>query len=62
MYAIDTILKNRGWYLENDYITGAKSKAIRRLHDKLLRDLRPYANSLVDAFGITDESLATEIV
>ena len=62
MYALDTIFTHRGWYLENDYISGAKSKAIRRLHDKLLRDLRPYANSMVDAFAITDESLAAEIV
>jgi acyl-CoA oxidase len=62
LYALDTIWQHRGWYLENDYISGSKSKAIRRLRDKLLRDLRPEAGALVAAFGIPAESLAAEIL
>ena len=32
IFALDTIEKHRGWYLENDYMEGEKSKAIERTH------------------------------
>lgn len=51
-YALHTIYQDRAWYLENDYITGEKSKAIRKVLAKLYRQIRPDALGYVSAFGI----------
>lgn len=61
LYALTTITENRGWYLENDYIEGGKTKAIRRVITKLCQELRPDAVALVDAFGIPDALLKAPI-
>ena len=62
LYALDTFEKNKGWFLENDYVTGSKTKAIRRVSNKLIQELRPDVLSLVNAFNIPDELLGAEIV
>ncbi len=62
LYAVHTINKNKGWYLENDFISGVKSKALRKLESKLLQELRPDVGGLVDAFGIPEELLDAEIL
>jgi acyl-CoA oxidase len=61
LYAMHTIETHRGWYLESDYISGQKSKAIRKLVDKLCAELRPEAGALVDGFGIPDKLLGAPI-
>ena len=61
LYALHTIEQHRGWYLESDYISGQKSKAIRKLVDKLCAELRPEAGALVDGFGIPDRLLGAPI-
>jgi acyl-CoA oxidase len=61
-YALQTIQEDKGWYMENDYMDGTKSKAIRRTLHKLTQELRPEVGALVDAFGISEESLNAEIV
>jgi acyl-CoA oxidase len=61
LYAMHTIEHHRGWYLESDYISGQKSKAIRKLVDKLCAELRPEAGALVNGFGIPDELLGAPI-
>jgi acyl-CoA oxidase len=58
LYALSQMEKNKGWYLENGYMEGAKSKAIRKLVDKLCSDLRKDAVPLVHAFEIPDSCLA----
>lgn len=62
LYALETIQENKGWYLETDYLTGTKTKAIRRVINKLYTDIRPYAELLTDAFAIPDELIAAEII
>ena len=62
LYALETIEKHRGWYLENDYVSGAKSKSIRRVVNKLCQELRPDALSLVESFNIPQELLGAKIV
>lgn len=62
LYALQTIEKHNGWFLEHDYISGPKSKAITRLVDKLCEELRPEAKALVDAFGIPEELLHAQIL
>lgn len=62
LYALQTIQDIKGFYLENEYFEGNKTKAIRRMIAKLNRDLRPMAGTLVDAFGIPEELLGAQIV
>lgn len=62
LYALSSIEKNKGWYLENDYLAGNKTKAIRRAVNKLCQELRPEVLGLVDAFNIPEELLGAEIV
>lgn len=62
LYAIHILLKHKGWYLENDYMSGVKTKALRRLENKLLQELRPDVEGLVDAFAIPEELLGAKIV
>lgn len=61
LYALHTIESHKGWFLEVDYMTGAKTKAIRRLVDDLCGEVRKDALCLVDAFGIPDDLLAAPI-
>ena len=62
LYALTVIQDEKGWFLENDYLSGAKSKAIRRVHNKLVQELRPEVEGLVDGFGIPEALLGTEII
>lgn len=52
LYALHCIEKNRGWYLEHGYISGAKSLAINKLVLKLCKQLKDESQFLVDAFDI----------
>ncbi|MEL6122484.1 MAG: acyl-CoA dehydrogenase [Bacteroidota bacterium] len=61
LFGLDTIYQNRGWYLENDFMDGTKTKAIRKVRMKLMQDLRPDVGGLVDAFGIPDELVKAPI-
>lgn len=62
LYALDVIQEHKGWFLENDFMDGNKSKAVRRVHTKLISELRPEAMAIVDSFGIPEELLAAQIV
>ena len=62
LYALDVILEEKGFFLENDFMEGSKTKAMRRVHNKLIENLRPDAAGLVTAFGVTDQMLGAEIV
>jgi acyl-CoA oxidase len=62
LYALSTIERRKDWYLENDYLEGSKSKAIRRLIDKQCRIITSDAISLVEAFDIPEELIAAQIV
>jgi acyl-CoA oxidase len=58
LFALSQIEKNKGWYLENGYMEGVKTKAIRKLVDKLCSEVRQEAVPLVDAFSIPESCLA----
>ena len=62
IYALDAIQRDKGWFLENDYINGDKAKAIRKVLAKCYRQVRPQAKSYVAAFGIPDVLRNAEIV
>ena len=61
LFALHTIEQNKGWYLESGYMEGNKTKAIRRLVDRLCKDVRMEAGPLVQAFAIPDSCLAAPI-
>jgi acyl-CoA oxidase len=62
LFALSQIEKNKGWYLENGYMEGVKTKAIRKLVNQLCWDIRQEAVPLVDAFDIPDSCLAAPII
>lgn len=61
LFALSQIEKNRGWYLEQGYLEGVKTKAIRKMVNQLCWDIRQEAVPLVNAFNIPDELLAAPI-
>jgi len=61
LYALHTIEKHKGWFLESGYLEGNKTKAIRRLVDELCAVLREEAGGLVEAFAIPDKLLGAPI-
>jgi acyl-CoA oxidase len=61
LYALHTLEGHRGWYLEEDYMEGIKTKAIRKLVNQLCWEIRQDAVPLVDAFNIPKECLAAPI-
>lgn len=61
LFALSQIDKNKGWYLEQGYMEGVKTKAIRKLVNQLCWDVRQEAVPLVNAFGIPDACLAAPI-
>lgn len=58
LFALSRIEKHKGWYLENGYMEGVKTKAIRKLVDTLCEDIRVDAVPLVEAFNIPEQCLA----
>lgn len=58
LHVLSVIDRKRAWYLETGRLTAAESRSIRPLVNGLCRELRPYARTLVDGFGIPDEWLA----
>ena len=62
LFALSLIDKNKGWYLEQGYMEGVKTKAIRKLMNQLCWDIRQEAVPLVDAFAIPDSCLVAPIV
>ena len=61
VFAMNLLNKHKGWYLENGYLEGVKSKAIRKQFIRLCQEVREDASDLVDAFGIPDKLLSAPI-
>jgi len=62
LFALEAIERGKGWFFEYDFLTPAKSKAIRREVAQLCAEVRPHAAGLVDAFGIPRAVLGARIV
>lgn len=54
LFALSTVERHRGWYLEHGRLTPTGSKAVIRSVGVLCKDLAPHARTLVDAFAIPD--------
>lgn len=58
LYALNKIEENKAWYLEQNYMEGVKTKAIRKMVSQLCWEIRQDAVPLVDAFNIPENCLA----
>jgi acyl-CoA oxidase len=58
LFALSQIEKNKGWYLEQGYMDGSKTKAIRKLMNQLCWEIRQEAVPLVEAFKIPESCMA----
>ena len=61
LYALSTIEKDSGWFLQQGYLEGNKAKAIRKQVNVLCQSLRVQTEALVNAFGIPQSLLAAPI-
>jgi len=61
LFALSQMDKNKGWYLEQSYMEGSKTKAIRKLVNQLCWEIRQDAVPLTDAFNIPDQCLSAPI-
>lgn len=61
LFALSTLENNRGWFLEQGYMDGVKTKSIRKMVNQLSWELRQDAVALTDAFDIPENCLAAEI-
>ncbi len=61
LHSLAMIRANATWFLEQGYLGGTKSKAIRQRVERLSTELRPHVNALVDGFGIPEQQLAAPI-
>ncbi len=61
LYALSEIRKDAEWYLEQGYIGGTKSKAVRQRVERLCTELRSHIGVLVDGFGIPDHCMSAPI-
>jgi len=61
VYALSRLDAHKGWYLEQGYMEGVKTKAIRKLLNQLCWEVRQDAVPLVDAFGIPESCLYAPI-
>ena len=62
LHSLTIIRANATWFLEQGYLGGTKSKAIRQRVERLSTELRPHVNTLVDGFGIPENLLTAPIV
>lgn len=61
LYALSRMDLHKGWYLENGYMEGVKTKALRKALDQLCWEIRQDAVPLVDSFRIPDTLLGAPI-
>lgn len=61
LYALYQLETHKGWYLEQGYMDGIKTKAIRKMVNQLCWEIRKDAVPLVNAFDIPDACLAAPI-
>jgi acyl-CoA oxidase len=55
LYALSVIEDDKAWYIEHRYLSTDRAKAVTRAINERCRTLRPYAQLLVDGFGIPEQ-------
>ncbi len=54
LFVLSTIEADRAWFMEHGRISAKQAKALQVQVNRACADLRPYADTLVDAFAIPD--------
>ncbi len=62
LYALSVLETDRGWFLERNRMSSARSKAITQTINRLCGDLRPLASDLVTGLGIPEEWLGSAML
>ena len=55
LYALSVIEEDKAWFTEHTYLSTERAKAVTRGINERCRTLRPYAEALVDGFGIPEQ-------
>lgn len=62
LYALNVIEGDKAWFIEHRLLSTERAKAVTRGINQRCRDLRPYAETLVDAFGIPEQLRDAEML
>jgi acyl-CoA oxidase len=62
LYALSVIEEDKAWYIEHRYLSTERAKAVTRGINERCRSLRPYAQTLVDGFGIPEQLRYAEML
>ena len=55
LYVLSVIEEDKAWFTEHTYLSTERAKAVTRGINERCRTLRPYAQALVDGFGIPEQ-------
>ncbi|OBB38909.1 acyl-CoA dehydrogenase [Mycobacterium sp. 852002-51961_SCH5331710] len=62
LYALSAIEEDKAWFIEHRYISTERAKAVTRGINERCRSLRPYAELLVNGFGIPEQLRYAEML
>jgi acyl-CoA oxidase len=62
LYALSVIEDDKAWFIEHRFLSTERAKAVTRGINERCRTLRPYAETLVDGFGIPEQLREAEML
>ena len=62
LYALSVIEDDKAWFIEHRFLSTERAKAVTRGINERCRALRPYAETLVDGFGIPEQLRYAEML
>jgi acyl-CoA oxidase len=62
LYALSVIEDDKAWFMEHQFLSTERAKAVTRGINERCRTLRPYAETLVDGFGIPEQLRYAEML
>ncbi len=62
LYALSVMEEDRAWFMEHRFLSTERAKAVTRAINERCRNLRPYAELLVDGFGVPEQLRYAEML
>ena len=62
VYALSVIEEDKAWFVEHRFLSTERAKAVTRAINDRCKRLRPYAETLVDGFGIPEKLRYAEML
>jgi acyl-CoA oxidase len=62
LYALSVIEDDKAWFIEHRFLSTERAKAVTRGINERCRALRPYAETLVDGFGVPEQLRYAEML